>query len=644
MNPMSLRPSSALAPTPPGAIVVCQIEVIPGNPEVNLARILRGIDEAWSAGAALVLFPEMALPGYLLGDEWENDAFLRDLAAMNAEIVAHTRGRCAAIWGNVRAVFNAHEPILGRVPALGLRGEDGRTRKYNAAFVAADGALVGNGVFAGFTPKSLLPKYREFDDARHFYSLPKLAHELGVAPADLVAPFELAIGGTPRKVGVLLCEDLWDDDYAFKPVDVLKAKGADVIVNLSASPFGIGKQAKRDRVLAARTRGCECFYVNATGAQDNGKNVFLFDGASPVFVDGRKVAQGPTFAEGLVSNVSGLVADPPEIAKVHVAIVAGLKATLGRIGARKVVVGLSGGIDSGVVATLCVEALGAANVIGVTMPSRYNSATTRGLAAELAERLGIRFLVAPIEEAVDVSRRQIEALTGAPVAGLVDENIQARDRGSRLLAGLAAQLGAIDRCGVVFTNNGNKTEVAQGYCTLYGDVGGAVAPLADLYKTQVYELARSLNATRGEPIPAGMLTVKPSAELSAAQNPEQGGGDPFQFEYHDRLLYQMVELRRDPEEILADFAAGRLEKALGLAPGKAVVGTFFPDAAAFIADLELVWRRFKGSFFKRVQAPPIVVVSKRAFGFDLREAQIGARFTRGYWVLKEQVLAAAREG
>jgi NAD+ synthase (glutamine-hydrolysing) len=623
--------STTPAPTPPGAIVVCQMEVIPGNPEVNLARILRGINEASEAGAALVLFPEMALPGYLLGDEWENNAFLRDLAAMNDEIVAHTRGRCAAIWGNVRAVFGSHEPVLGRVPALGLRGEDGRTRKYNAAFVAADGALLGNGVFAGFTPKSLLPKYREFDDARHFYSLPKLAEELGVAPADLVAPFELAIGGTRRKVGVLLCEDLWDDDYAFKPVDVLKAKGADSIVNLSASPFGIGKQAKRDRVLAARTRGCECFYVNATGAQDNGKNVFLFDGASPVYVDGRKVAQGPSFAEGLVS-------------KVHAAIVAGLKATLLRIGARKIVVGLSGGIDSGVVAALCVEAIGAANVVGVNMPSRYNSATTRGLAAELAERLGIRFLVAPIEEAVDVSRRQIEALTGAPVAGLVDENIQARDRGSRLLAGLAAQFGAVDRCGVVFTNNGNKTEVAQGYCTLYGDVGGAVAPLADLYKTQVYELARHLNATRGAPIPAGMLAVKPSAELSAAQNPEQGGGDPFQFEYHDRLLYQMIELRRDPEEILADFAAGRLEKALGLAPGTTVVGTFFPDAAAFVADLELVWRRFKGSFFKRVQAPPIVAVSKRAFGFDLREAQIGARFTRGYSVLKEKVLAAAGGG
>ena len=641
---MTSRTFPAIDPTPAGAIVVCQMEVIPGNPEANLARILRGIDEGTAAGANLVLFPEMALPGYLVGDEWENDAFLRDLAVMNEEIFAHTRGRAAAAWGSVQAVFGAHDPVLGRVPALGRRGEDGRTRKYNAAFVAAGGRPVGNGIFSGFTPKSLLPKYREFDDARHFHALPLLASEIGVPPADLLAPFELEIGGRPRKVGVVLCEDMWDDDYAFKPVDVLLAKGAEVIVNLSASPFGIGKQAKRDRVLAAKSRGCECFYANATGAQDNGKNVFLFDGASPVFIDGRKVAQGASFREGLVSKASGLADDPAEIAKVHAAIVAGLRATFARIGARQVVVGLSGGIDSAVVATLCVESLGRENVVGVTMPSRFNTATTQNLARDLAGRLGIRFLVAPIEEAVDVTRRQIAALTGAPVAGLVDENIQARDRGSRLLAGLAAQLGSIEGKATVFTNNGNKTEVAQGYCTLYGDVGGAVAPLADLYKTQVYELARHLNTTRGDPIPVGILAVKPTAELSDAQNPDRGGGDPFQFEYHDKLLYQMVELRRDPEEILADFAAGRLEQVLALAEGKRVVGGFFPDAAAFVADLELVWRRFKGSFFKRVQAPPIVVVSKRAFGFDLREAQLPARFTRGYRTLKDEVLGPSAGG
>ena len=625
-------------PTPPGAVLVCQMEVLPGNPEANLARILRGIDEATDRGASLVVFPEMALPGYLVGDEWENDAFLRDLVAMNEEIVARTRGRAAAVWGSVQPVFGDHAPVLGRVPALGARGEDGRTRKYNAAFVAVAGALVGNGVFAGFTPKSLLPKYREFDDARHFYGLPALAQELGRPPADLVAPFVLPIAGVERRVGVILCEDMWDDDYAFKPVAVLAAKGAEVILNLSASPFGIGKQAKRDRILEVQSRGCEFYYANCTGAQDNGKNVFVFDGASPIYRDGRKVAQGPGFREAFVGGASGCEPETEEIAKVHAAVVSGLRATLARVGGRKVLVGLSGGIDSAVVAALAVEAIGREHVVGVTMPSRYNTATTQALAAELAAGLGIRLIVAPIEEAVEATRRQIAGLTAAPVAGLVDENIQARDRGSRLLAALAAQLGAVEGASVVFTNNGNKTEVAQGYCTLYGDVNGAVAPIADLYKTQVYRLARHLNAIGGGPIPAGILAVKPTAELSAAQNPDQGGGDPFQFEYHDRLLAQWIELRRDPEDILADHAAGRLEGVLGLAEGSRVVGGFFPDAAAFIADLEGCWRRFKGSFFKRVQAPPIVVVSKRAFGFDLREAQIGARFTRRYRRLKESLL------
>jgi len=640
---MTTRPADAFTPTPDGAIVVCQMEVIPGDPTANLARILRGIDEAAAAGASLVVFPEMALPGYLLGDEWENDAFLRDLALMNDEIVAHTRGRCAAVWGNVQPIFGGHPPVLGRVPVNGPRGADGRTRKYNAAFVAAAGRLVDNGVFAGFTPKSLLPTYREFDDERHFYSLVKLAQEIGLPPADLLEPFTLDVAGTPCRVGVILCEDMWDDDYACKPAAILKAKGAGIILDLSASPFGIGKQAKRDRILERQSRGCEFFYANCTGAQDNGKNVFVFDAASPVYVDGRKVAQGPGFREAVVTKASGIAPEADGIGKIHAALLTGLRATLARVGAAKVVVGLSGGIDSAVVAALCVDALGAENVIGVNMPSRYNTATTRGLAARLAANLGIRYLVAPIEEGVDVTRRQVAELTGALVAGLVDENVQARDRGSRILAALAAQTAALDRCGVVFTNNGNKTEVAQGYCTLYGDVDGAVAPIADLYKIQVYELARHVNRTRGEPIPAGILAVKPSAELSAAQNPDRGGGDPFQFDYHDRLLYQLVELRRDPEDVLADVAAGRLEAALALPAGTTVVGTFFADAAAFVADLEGVWRRFKGSFFKRVQAPPIVVVSKRAFGFDLREAQTGARFTRRYAELKQAILAAARE-
>jgi len=312
------------------------------------------------------------------------------------------------------------------------------------------------------------------------------------------------------------------------------------------------------------------------------------------------------------------------------------------MGATKVVIGLSGGIDSAVVAALCVEVLGKENVVAVNMPTRFNTATTKGLAKELADNLGIQYLVAPIEDAVNLTRKEIGDLTGRKVEGLVDENVQARDRSSRVLAGIAAQLGAIHKTNVVFTNNGNKTELAQGYCTLYGDVDGAVAPIADLYKTQVRALARHLNAKLGNVIPEGILTVKPSAELSDAQNPEKGGGDPFQFEYHDKLLYQMVELRRDPEDILADAVAGKLDKALGLPAGKTAIGKdgYFPTMTAFIDDLELVWKRLKGSFFKRVQAPPVLAVSKRAFGYDLREFQGKARFTRRYCELKIEALLA----
>ena len=206
-------------------IVLEQMEVKAGNPEANLARILEGIARAKANGKELVVFPEMAVPGYLLGDEWENDAFVRECADMNAEIMAATDG-VAAIWGNVAIDASA-------------KGEDGRVRKYNAAFVAQNGAMVSNGVFDGRTVKSLMPKYREFDDERHFFSLPKLAFERGVSPESLLEPFELVIAGVRRRVGVVICEDMWDEDYAFKPVGVLKGKGVDAIVNLSASPFGL---------------------------------------------------------------------------------------------------------------------------------------------------------------------------------------------------------------------------------------------------------------------------------------------------------------------------------------------------------------------------------------------------------------------
>jgi NAD+ synthase (glutamine-hydrolysing) len=392
------------------------------------------------------------------------------------------------------------------------KNEDGRIRKYNAAFVAQNGEYVGNGVFAGHTVKSLMPKYREFDDERHFHSLLKLATELGVAPESLIAPFELVISGVKKRVGVIICEDMWDEDYAFKPVSVLKSKGIDAIVNVSASPYGLGKSAKRERILSVHSKGTRFYYANNVGIQNNGKNVFLFDGGTSVYENGFKIAEAHPFSEQSVTEGSGrfknLKIGNEELRDVTEGLLVGIRKFMESIGKQKLVIGLSGGLDSAVVATLAVMALGEENVTAVNMPSRFNSQTTKTLAAQLAKNLRIPLLEIPIETSVNATKSQLEAVLGVEMEGLNWENVQARDRGSRILAGVASMLDA------VFTNNGNKTEVALGYATLYGDVNGAFAPIADLYKTQVFALARYLNTAYGDSIPKGIIDLPPSAELS----------------------------------------------------------------------------------------------------------------------------------
>lgn len=472
---------------------------------------------------------------------------------MNSEILAATRG-IAAIWGNVLA---DPESV----------GEDGRIRKYNAAFVAQDGTWVANGAFVGHTVKSLMPKYREFDDERHFFPLPKLALERGISPDSLLEPFEILVRGVRKKVGVVICEDMWDDDYALSPVRILKSKGAEEIVNLSASPYGLGKSAKRDRLLTRHSQGVRFHYVNNVGIQNNGKNVFVFDGGTSAYANGRKIVGTPSFQEAVASLVpapSGVPESRDEIADAADALVTGIRAFMASIGRPdgKIVIGLSGGIDSAVVATLCVLALGKENVVGVNMPSRFNSETTRNLAAELAANLGVRMYDVPIEASVSATRSQLESVLGMPMdpgGGTLNfENVQARDRGSRVLAGMASMLGA------VFTNNGNKTETALGYATLYGDVDGAFAPIADLYKTQVYELARHLNARFGPMIPSGIIDLVPSAELSDEQNVDEGKGDPFDYPRTDAILKRFIEWRRDPEDLLRACLNGTLSDELRL--------------------------------------------------------------------------------
>jgi NAD+ synthase (glutamine-hydrolysing) len=304
-----------------------------------------------------------------------------------------------------------------------------------------------------------------------------------------------------------------------------------------------------------------------------------------------------------------------EISQIAAALTVGLRDFMKNIGQKNIVIGLSGGIDSAVVATLAVLAVGRENVTAINMPSEFNSETTKGFAKRLADQLGIRYEIMPIQASVEYTRSQIEQTLGVSADGLVSENIQARDRGSRVLAGVAASLGA------VFTNNGNKTEVSQGYATLYGDVNGSVAPIADLYKTQVFALARFLAEKHGLPVLAEICDIPPSAELSADQSIDEGKGDPFVFEYHDKLIYQFVEGRRDPADILVALRDGKLERTLGTA--KPVIGPegYFPTVRAFVADVERIWKNYKLSYFKRIQAPPILTVSRRSFGYDLEESQ-----------------------
>lgn len=691
----------------PPAIGLAQIDIVPGHPDRNLATLLGCIERSRDAGLELLAFPEMAVPGYFIGDEWENERFIEDCLAANEELRAASRG-ITVVWGSVDA-----DP--DRV------NDDGRWRKYNAAFIAHDGHWLYNGVLEGKSYKTLLPNYREFDDKRHFFSLDRWAAEQGLTVEQALRPFELpatpprpdsGTGGAqslqspPTRLGLMLCEDMWDADYALKPGRILAANGATVLLNLSCSPWTWRKNAKRHRVAAglAEVTGVPHFYVNNTGIQNNGKDIYAFDGGSTFydaqgrvqsglspFANGILTSQGPLEAAGtdgappaVVAPLPALPPAPPttaqeaearDIAETGEVLIHALRAWFAQNGNPQAAIGLSGGIDSALVAALLAIAIGPDRVWAVNMPSRFNSATTKNAARRLAANLGINYAVIPIQESVEHTIAQVEATEwtrpgAAPLhltlSGLNKENIQARDRGGRVLAAVASAIGG------VFTNNGNKTETAFGYATLYGDVNGALAPIGDLYKTQVYGLAAWINArfaaAQGNAAPAGpgpaglpwpaafsapagdglipraIIEVVPSAELSENQNVDEGKGDPIRYDYHDRLLHQFVDGghqenyqpgwgRRDPYDLLRWYLDGELDRRLELPEGS--VARYCPNLASFCRDLEEKWLWYKRSVFKRIQSPPIIAVSRRAFGFDLRESTNGVYLSMRYRKLRD---------
>ena len=659
-NPSPPAPVAKLA-VPPGlpTVALAQMEVRAGRPDLNVRSMLGFIGRAREAGAAIVAFPEMSIPGYILGDAWEVDALVEDYESWSDEIRDASRG-IAVVFGNVA--------IDG-----GAIGEDGRVRKLNAAWVCHDGRFVERpGLPAplphGVHPKTLHPNYRFFDDDRHFHSLRKIAAETGTRVHDWMIPYDIPSARGVVRLGVQLCEDIWHQDYRDRrePLDTLRAwhrAGADLVVNLSASPWTWQKNDKRNRVVreAMARSPVPFFYVNQVGAQNNGKNILVFDGdtcgyrtdgsiaerAPPwretlLVLDARSVAAtgnataGAAPADRRPAEGAGARTDADstqtEIEAIHDAIVTGLR-HLDHVRGHenRYLVGVSGGIDSSVVACMLRVAFGSERVFAVNMPTRFNAGVTRENARALCDALDLDYLICPIEDlygALSARIRDVEFPRGSGAyTRLVDENLQARIRGSDMLAGIAAKFG------LVFTSNGNKTEVALGYATLYGDVNGAVAPIADLYKSQVFALARHLNDAvfRREVVPRNLIDgdTVPSAELSDAQDVTRGLGDPIRYGYHDALLRQIIEYRRHPLDLLEWYRTGQLLQRIGW-EDEARFRAYFPEPRAFVEDLEWVERQVRVNCFKRIQGPPIVVLSKRAFGFDLRESQLPEYLPRAW--------------
>lgn len=658
----------------PLLIALAQMEVEAGRPDRNVEKMLLLIDRARAKGAAIVAFPELCIPGYFLGDLWEIDALIEDCARFSRVICEASEG-ITVVFGNV--AFQA-----------GAVGEDGRLRKFNAAWVCHDGSFIERPSLPvplpdGVQPKTLHPNYRVFDDDRHFHSLRKIAAETDTALFDWMVPWEIPLPvakeATPIRLGVQICEDLWHLDYRDRgaPIDTLRAwyrAGADLVINLSASPWTQGKNDKRNQVVREAMTGSRLplFYVNLVGAHNNGKNVLVFDGGSSAYCpDGSLAGQAASWREDLllcdlgafgssaahaadrasvspsyaVLDSSAPTLPPPPtlrggMEEIAEAIIVGLRhfdAIHDRKG--RYLIGVSGGVDSSVVACLLQIAFGPQRVFAVNLPTRFNADLTKENARTLCTELGIEYIVCPIEDLYRSLATRLRETGFESVPGdwtvQVEENLQARIRGADMLAGIAA------KCGLLFTNNGNKTETALGYATLYGDINGAIAPIADLYKPQVLALAEHLNRShfRREVIPANLLdgTVPPSAELSVDHDITRGRGDPIKYGYHDALLTKMIEYRYHLVDLLRWYCAGELLDRIGWRDEERF-RQWFPDHRSFVEDLEELAERLRRNCFKRIQAPPIIVLSKRSFGFDLRESQLPAWWPQRYLELKKRLL------
>src|SRR5262245_3042030 len=570
-------------------IALAQLNPTSGDIDGNAAKILDAIGTASAAGADVVVTPEMALPGYCIGDLVEDEGFLVANERAMQRIAGESR-RITAVIGFID--FNPD-----------ARNESGAIRKYNAAAVVRDGQVLQR------AHKTLLPSYRYFDDKRFF------------APGNCREPISVPVKGGQVRLGVSICEDLWDEFYPIKPLAELAAKGADILLNLNASPFCPGKRHERDEIIRRHLAVVRkpLVYINTTGAADNGKNIIPFDGESLVYdADGRLIALGRQFEEQLLVVDLETSADAPSIPlppvdrdrEMYDGLVMGLSDYMRKTGFDRAVVAVSGGIDSALALAIAVDALGRERVSAYNMPSRFNSETTRSIAERLARACGVAYGVIPIQEIDEHVRRVFETHAHPITQGFTGENLHARIRGLLMMA-------ESNDTGALLISCGNETEIALGYATLYGDMCGGVSLIGDLSKLDVYRLARYVNQKhREERIPEETFHIKPSAELAANQF------DPFDYWVVAPVVGELVERRTSPAALVKLFERHALDPARFVpdAEGRTVYDKH--TAATFTDVVYDCFRRLRRSVYKRLQGPPIIVVTERAFGFDLRETII----------------------
>ena len=652
-----------------------QIQVHPGDPATNFQSMIQAIDYAKAVSTDILIFPELCLSGYMVGDLWDQVPVINDCLYYGDEIVkATTNTNLTIIFGNVGVDES-------------LRNLDGSLRKYNALYVASKGKLVSNPSQPyPFTIKTLLPCYRYFNEPRYFTSANVVAKERNLSLSDINQPLSISTRHGAFTIAPVICEDSWDTHYLDCPTSLMlesaKAKGQhiDLIVNCSSSPYTVHKQEHRHALFSAQAKryNTPIAYTNHVGIQNNGKNICIYDGCSTLYnVNGSVVEEVPAFENTVRptllkdtlwqplshSNISHIEESKDSTTSTYIptlfkALQYGIRQFLAQTGIKNIVIGASGGIDSALNAALYSTVLPSENLYLVNMPSRYNSDMTKDLAYQLARNIGCHYGVFPIEEGVNATIDQLEntsftnygeqcntegesnTTSFLQLSTLAKENIQARDRSSRILAGIASAVNG------AFTCNGNKTEFTVGYATMYGDLAGFLAVTGDVWKTDVYTLARYMNESifQREVIPQGSIDVVPSAELSDAQDVTQGLGDPLQYEYHDCLFRAFVEgtphalphQRLTPEDILRAYENGTLEDLLGL-PNP--MSHYFNSTEQFINDLERWWKSFNGlAVGKRIQSPPLFLISERAFGTDLSESQLKPYFSRTYYVMKDRIL------